>query len=95
MATFTVSEIIDGDTFTVAGGWRWNGRSGERVRPTGYETPELPNPAGYAAKQKLEQLILKERVELSNPATIDRGRLVCDVYFNGHPLKEYFPEHKT
>lgn len=95
MATFTVSQIIDGDTFIVLNGWQWNDNAGDRVRPTGYDAPELPSLAGYKAKQKLERLILNKEVELGNVATIDRGRLVCDVFFNGHNLADYFPDYRT
>src|SRR5690606_19950888 len=95
MSTFTVSTIIDGDTFDVAGGWRWNGQSGTRIRPTGYDAPELGTPRGHAAKRKLEQLILHRQVEIPTAHSIDRGRLVCDVIFNGNNLADYFPEYKT
>ncbi len=40
MHTFKVTEIIDGDTFAVSPQWKWNGTSGDRVRPTGYDAPE-------------------------------------------------------
>jgi endonuclease YncB( thermonuclease family) len=95
MAKFTVSQIIDGDTFSVRGGWKWNGNTGERVRPIGYDAPELPSHSGNAAKQELERLILNKQVELSNVATIDRGRLVCDVLLNGRNLADYFPEFRS
>lgn len=90
MATFTVSQIIDGDTFAVTPRWKWNGEVGDRVRPTGYNSPELGTPGGATAKQRLAQLILNQQVELGNVATIDRGRLVCDVTFRGKPLQDYF-----
>ncbi|TVR48872.1 MAG: thermonuclease family protein [Puniceicoccaceae bacterium] len=95
MATFTVSHIVDGDTFDVAEGWTWNGQRGERIRPTGYDAPELHEFGGLAAKQKLERLILRQVVEVRAAHAIDRGRLVCDVYCNGHNLADYFPEFKT
>lgn len=95
MAKFTVSDIIDGDTFSVAGGWSWDGETGERVRPTGYNAPELPSAAGYAAKRKLTELILNQQVELGNVATIDRGRIVCDVFINSRNLADYFPNYRT
>jgi endonuclease YncB( thermonuclease family) len=95
MANFKVNQIIDGDTFDVTPGWKWNNQTGDRVRPTGYDAPELDQPGGPAAKRKLEQLILGKQVELRNPATIDRGRLVCDVYFNGRKLADFFPEYRT
>lgn len=46
MADFIVSEIVDGDTFKVKNGWKWNKKKGDTVRPTGYDTPEKGEP-GY------------------------------------------------
>jgi len=53
MATFTVTEVVDGDTFDVTPSWRWQGQTGSRVRPTGYDAPELTASVGMAAKAKL------------------------------------------
>ena len=91
MAEFNVVTIIDGDTFDVSPQWRWNGQGGSRVRPTGYDAPELQSYGGQAAKEKLTRLILGENVDLRSAHRIDRGRLVCDVYFKGNNLAEYFP----
>jgi len=46
MPLFTVSEVIDGDTFKVQNGWKWDNKTGDTVRPTGYNTPE-ENERGY------------------------------------------------
>ncbi len=94
MAEFSVVTIIDGDTFDVSPQWRWNGQDGSRVRPTGYDAPELQSYGGQAAKEKLTRLILGENVDLRSAHRIDRGRLVCDVYFKGNNLAEYFPEYQ-
>lgn len=94
MGTFTVSAIIDGDTFEVKGGWKWNGETGSRVRPTGYDAAELRACGGQTAKDKLQRLILGKEVELRQAHTIDRGRLVCDVFFNGHNLADYFATYQ-
>ena len=94
MAEFSVVTIIDGDTFDVSPQWRWNGQDGSRVRPTGYDAPELQSYGGQAAKEKLTRLILGENVDLRSAHRIDRGRLVCDVYFKGNHLAEYFPEYQ-
>lgn len=94
MAQFRVSAVIDGDTFEVANGWKWNGQTGSRVRPTGYDAPESNTVAGQQAKQRLARLIHGEVVELANAHTIDRGRLVSDVYFNGRNLADYFKEYQ-
>ena len=94
MALFTVSSIIDGDTFEVNGGWKWDGQSGTRVRPTGFDAPELHAAGGQSAKSRLARLILGEQVELRAGHRVDRGRLVCDVYYQGKDLADYFPEYQ-
>lgn len=94
MSLFKVTEVIDGDTFKVEK-WNWNSRTGDTIRPTGYDTPEK-NANGYqAAKDKLHRLIFGKEVDIRNVATIDNyGRLVADVYYNGKNLADYFPEFK-
>ena len=92
MATFTVTAIIDGDTFDVSPQWQWNGATGERVRPAGYDAPELHANGGQAAKNKLANLIKGQPVELRTAHKVDRGRLVCEVYFKNKNIADYFPE---
>ena len=94
MSAFTVTAIIDGDTFEVSPRWKWNGETGTRVRPTGYDAPELHAYGGQAAKDKLSRLVLREEVDLRTAYKVDRGRLVCDVYFRGNNLADYFPEYQ-
>jgi len=95
MADFVVSEVIDGDTFKVKGGWEWNGKRGDTVRPTGYDTPERGEPGYEQAKQKLKDLLLGKAVDIRRSKTVDKwGRLVADVYYNGKNLADYFPEYK-
>jgi endonuclease YncB( thermonuclease family) len=91
---FEVIRTVDGDTFDVSPSWKWNGQSGDRVRPTGYDAPELNEYGGQAAKDKLSRLIFGKKVDLRKAYKVDRGRLVCDVYFNGKNLAEYFPEYQ-
>ncbi|MBW2020326.1 MAG: thermonuclease family protein [Deltaproteobacteria bacterium] len=94
MAEFRVVNIIDGDTFDVSPQWRWNEQEGSRVRPTGYDAPELQAHGGQAAKDKLNRLLLGKNVDLQAAYCVDRGRLVCDVYFGGNNLADYFPEYQ-
>lgn len=94
MAQFTVNSIIDGDTFAVSGGWKWNGETGTRVRPTGYDASELHAYGGQVAKDKLRRLIMGKQVELGTAYRVDRGRLVCDVYYRGKNLADYFLEYQ-
>ena len=94
MDQFTVITVLDGDTFDVTPNWQWNGSTGNRVRPAGYDAPELHEPGGQASKQKLERLILRKVVSLGAAHKIGRGRLVCEVYLNGKNLKDYFREYQ-
>ena len=94
MATFTVTSVIDGDTFEISPSWQWNGQTGNRVRPAGYDTPELSQFGWQAAREKLSRLILGREVELGNAYEVDRGRLVCEVYFHGQNLADYFPRNR-
>ena len=96
MADFIVSEIVDGDTFKVKNGWKWDEKKGDTVRPTGYDTPEKGEPGYEKAKQKLKDLILEKTVDIRSAKTVDEwGRLVADVYYNGKNLADYFSEYKN
>jgi len=94
MAEFRVNNIVDGDTFDVSIEWKWHGKTGLRVRPTGYDAPELNTHEGQIAKNVLQRLLLGKTVDLGKAYRIDRGRLVCDVYFNGKYLADYFPKYQ-
>lgn len=97
MTEFTVTEVVDGDTFKVKPDWEWGEKKGDTVRPTGYNTPEKGEPGYEQAKQKLKDLILGKKVDvdIENAKTVDEwGRLVVDVYYNGKNLADYFPEYK-
>ena len=91
---FTVTEVIDGDTFKVDPNWNWNNREGNIVRPTGYNTPEVGQPGYNEATLKLRRLIEGKEVELRKAVSISFGRLVCDVYYSGKYLADYFPENQ-
>lgn len=94
MNNFRVIRIIDGDTFDVSPVWTWNGSSGSRVRPAGYDAPEAGTPGAAAARQRLERLLFGKTVQLGTAHTIDRGRLVCEVYLDGRNLASYFPAYQ-
>jgi hypothetical protein len=94
MAEFKVVNIIDGDTFEVSPLWRWSGQTGSHVRPTGYDVPEMTTLVGQLAKDKLFNLINEESVTLGSAYRIDRGRLVCDAFFKGRNLADYFQKYK-
>lgn len=91
---FKVIRVIDGDTFGVSPNWKWNEQTGSIIRANGYDTPEEGQPGYQTAKEKLENLILNKEVELKNPIRITYGRLLCDVYYNGKNLADYFCEYQ-
>lgn len=64
MSFFTVNEVIDGDTFSVAEGWSWEGQTGVFVRIAGYKAPEVHTPDGHLAKNILRRLLLDQKVDL-------------------------------
>ena len=92
--SFKVTKVIDGDTIEVSPNWKWNDQEGNVVRANGYNTPEQGQPGYQAAKDKLTNLILGKEVELKNASRITYGRLLCDVYYNGKNLADYFPEYQ-
>lgn len=94
MPSFKVISIIDGDTFDVSPQWKWNGQTGFRVRPAGYDAPEINAYGGQFAKDKLSSLILGEQVELGTAYRVDHGRVVCEVQFRNKNLAGYFPEYQ-
>jgi endonuclease YncB( thermonuclease family) len=93
MPAFRVTSIIDGDTFEVSPEWKWNGETGTRVRPAGYNAPEQHTAKGQKAKAALSKLINGQQVELRTAYKVDRGRLVCEVYVGSKNLAEFFPEY--
>jgi len=91
MPAFRVTSIIDGDTFEVSPEWKWNGETRTRVRPAGYDTPELHTAKGQKAKDALSKLINGQQVELRTAYKVDRGRLVCEVFVESKKLAEFSP----
>ncbi|MBL7068807.1 MAG: thermonuclease family protein [Candidatus Omnitrophica bacterium] len=85
-----VTRIIDGDTFEVSPNWKFEGQTGNVVRPRGHDAPEWGQPGYQEAKDKLASLILGKEVELKNPIGLTYDRLLCDVYYNGKRLIKYF-----
>lgn len=92
METFTVTAVIDANTFEVSPEWVYEEQSGEKVQATGYDPPKAGKP-GMSAEQKLSVLIHNKKVELGTPQGVERGRLICEVYFQGMNLAHYFSEY--
>ena len=90
MSFFRVVNVVDGDTFDVTPKWKWNNITGHRIRPTGYDAPEINTTQGQLAKYQLAALIMGKQVKLGSAYKVDRGRLVCDVFYRGRSLADYF-----
>lgn len=93
MSAFSVTSIIDGATFEVSPEWKWNDETGTRVRPAGYDAPELHTDRGKKARDDLSKLIEGKKVELKAAYKVDRGRLICEVFFGSRNIAEFFPEY--
>ena len=70
---------VDGDTIRVGG---------ERIRLRGIDTPELDEPEGLAAKQRLEQLLRSGPMEIIPHGRDVYDRLIADVFINGQNVAE-------
>jgi hypothetical protein len=93
MESFTVEAVMDGNTFEVSPKWQYEGVTGDLVEATGYFPPKSGK-GGMSAEQKLSVLIHNKKIELGTPQGIQRNRLVCEVYFRGVNLANYFSEYR-
>lgn len=71
--------IVDGDTIRVGG---------ERIRLRGIDTPELHEPAGAAAKQRLEELLRGGPIRIIPRGRDVYDRLIADVFVNEQNVAE-------
>lgn len=65
---------IDGDTLRMGS---------ERIRLRGIDTPELTEPRGQEARQRLEQLLKEGPIRIVPHGQDVYGRTVADVFVNG------------
>lgn len=70
---------VDGDTIRVGG---------ERIRLRGIDTPEMHEPAGPAAKQRLEELLRRGSIRIVPHGRDVYHRLIADVFVNGENVAE-------
>jgi micrococcal nuclease len=73
------ASAVDGDTIRVGG---------ERIRLRGIDTPELDEPDGLAAKQRLEELLRSRPMEIIPYGRDIYDRLLADVFVNGQNVAE-------
>ncbi len=71
--------MIDGDTIRVGS---------ERIRLRSIDTPEMNEPNGPAAKERLEELLRGESPEIVPHGRDVYDRLVADVLVNGQDVAE-------
>jgi endonuclease YncB( thermonuclease family) len=60
----------------------------ERIRLRGIDTPELSEPGGQAARQRLEQLLKEGQIRIVPHGQDIYGRTVADVFVNGKNVAE-------
>ena len=93
METFTAEAVVDGNTIIISPPWKLDEETGDTIRATGYNPPKSGKEA-LKAEQKLSVMIQNKHIELDTPQGVEKGKLVCDVYYNGINLADYFPEYK-
>jgi len=71
--------VIDGDTIRIGS---------DRIRLRGIDTPEMNEPDGQAAKERLEALLRDESPEIVPHGRDVYDRLIADVFVNGHNVAE-------
>ena len=71
--------VVDGDTFRYGT---------ERVRLRGIDTPELNEPGGQAARQRLEEWLRSGPVRIVSRGRDVYDRLVADVFVDGQNVAE-------
>lgn len=71
--TVWVSDVIDGDTFRA---------NGQYFRLIHVDCPELYQPGGQAAKERLSALILHKSVSFESAGTDSYGRVLAQVWVN-------------
>jgi len=71
--------VIDGDTIRIGS---------DRIRLRGIDTPEMNEPDGQAAKERLEELLRDESPEIVPYGRDVYDRLIADVFVNGHNVAE-------
>jgi endonuclease YncB( thermonuclease family) len=70
---------IDGDTFRIGA---------DRVRLRGIDTPELNEPGGQAARQRLEQLLKEGPIRIVPHGQDVYGRTIADVFVDGRNVAD-------
>jgi len=78
MSEFTVTNVIDGDTFEVFPHWKFHEETGDRVRIANLDAPEIETVSGKIAHLDLQRRLLNKQVKLTGKA-FSYGRLVADV----------------
>ena len=93
METFTVVAVIDGNTLEVSPKWQFGDETGNLVQAKGYTAPKSGKGA-MAIEQKLSGLIHNKKIELGSPDGVQRNRLICEVYYRGINIAEYFSAYQ-
>ena len=88
-----VTNVKNGEMFSVEPFWETENRKGKNVIIKNYSTPSIIQPGYLEAKQKLKELILHKEIELKNPEHLHTDAAMFDVYFDGKHINEHLPEY--
>lgn len=93
MSPFTVSSVRGDGNLRVKYGWKVGNKKGAFIKPAGCTGAEPGSASYHRNKKRLYELILGKQVQVGEVVKLDRGSLVCRVYYEGRDLAEYFPEN--
>jgi|GEM_PF-635795 len=94
MDSFKVVGIIDGNTLQISPNWKLgDSATGDTVKVAGYDAPKTGKRA-LAIEQKLSVMLQNKTIQLDKPGGVENGKLVCNVYFKGVNLSDYFQEFR-
>ena len=88
---FRVISIIDGNSFQINKGWKWNGKLYRLIKIKGYNLSKNDP----ISKARLNNLLLHKEVELGYPESLEYGRLICSVYIDEVELNESLLNSKS
>jgi hypothetical protein len=86
MSKVAITGVIDGETLVCTPSWEFGDESGNRIRPVGYEAPDVDDARAALIAALLTARVEGKTVDLVDPVKVDGGWLLCTVLVDGIDL---------